>query len=118
MSFSKNPIFFFFTLLALLIHLPIFGQLETARMVIQDLSAPEMHGRAYVKNGHKKAAAYLAKEFKREGTSKVWKQLFAKISHQRQHTTGSLGLENRRQNFSTRKGLFDRSEQPFTQRHL
>ena len=70
MSFSKNPIFFFFTLLALLIHLPIFGQLETARMVIQDLSAPEMHGRAYVKNGHKKAAAYLAKEFKRRGLQK------------------------------------------------
>ena len=66
---SKTPLFFF-TLLALIIHFPVFGQLETARKVIQDLSAPEMHGRAYVKNGHKKAAAYLAKEFKKRGLQK------------------------------------------------
>jgi len=70
MYLSKAPLFFFFTLLALIIHLPVFGQLEIARKVIQDLSAPEMHGRAYVKNGHKKAAAYLAKEFKKRDLQK------------------------------------------------
>jgi aminopeptidase YwaD len=70
MYLSKAPLFFFFTLLALIIHLPVFGQLEIARKVIQDLSAPEMHGRAYVKNGHKKASAYLAKEFKKRDLQK------------------------------------------------
>ena len=67
---STTSLFFFFTLIGLFIHLPVFGQLEYARKVIQDLSAPEMHGRAYVKNGHKKAAAYLAKEFKKRGLQK------------------------------------------------
>tara|TARA_B110000967_G_scaffold209069_1_gene263581 strand:+ start:4895 stop:6196 length:1302 start_codon:yes stop_codon:yes gene_type:complete len=70
MSFSKNPIFFFFSILTFISHTSLFGQLEAARKVIQDLSAPEMHGRAYVKNGHKKAAAYLAKEFKKRGLQK------------------------------------------------
>jgi aminopeptidase YwaD len=93
MYLSKTPLFFFFTLLALIIHLPVFGQLETARKVIQDLSAPEMHGRAYVKNGHKKAAAYLAKEFKKRGLQKFGSSYFQSFPISVNTQPGALDLK-------------------------
>ena len=70
MYLSKTPLFFFFTILTITSHTPIFGQLEASRKIIQDLSAPEMHGRAYVGDGHKIAASYLGKEFKKRGLQK------------------------------------------------
>ena len=38
-----------------------------ARMVVDTLSSPSMHGRGYVKEGHLKAASFIASEFKRLG---------------------------------------------------
>ena len=37
------------------------------RQLIRDLTAPDMHGRGYVKKGDKRAARYIAKVFKKEG---------------------------------------------------
>lgn len=41
--------------------------LPYARQVVDTLSSPSMHGRGYVKEGHQKAATYIASEFKRFG---------------------------------------------------
>lgn len=41
--------------------------LPYARMVVDTLSSPAMHGRGYVDDGHIKAAAFIAGEFKRLG---------------------------------------------------
>ena len=40
-----------------------------ARNLIRTLTAPEYHGRGYVKNGDLKAARFLAKEFRKNGLS-------------------------------------------------
>jgi aminopeptidase YwaD len=76
---SKTPLLFFFTILTITSHTKIFGQLEAAKKIIQDLSAPEMHGRAYVNDGHKIAATYLAKEFKKTGLQKFGGSYFQKF---------------------------------------
>lgn len=41
--------------------------LPYARMVVDTLSAPAMHGRGYVRDGHIKAASFIAAEFKQMG---------------------------------------------------
>lgn len=41
--------------------------LPYARMVVDTLSSPAMHGRGYVKEGHLKAASFIASEFKHMG---------------------------------------------------
>ena len=41
--------------------------LSYARAVVDTLSAPSMHGRAYVREGDRLAARYISREFKRWG---------------------------------------------------
>lgn len=41
--------------------------LPYARMVVDTLSSPSMHGRGYVRDGHMKAASFIAAEFKQMG---------------------------------------------------
>ncbi len=43
------------------------GVLPYARMVVDTLSSPSMHGRGYVKEGHRKAASFIAAEFQKMG---------------------------------------------------
>lgn len=57
-------------------------QFPYARKVVDTLTAPVMHGRGYVQQGDKKAAAYIAGEFKRLGILPLqkngsWYQPFA-----------------------------------------
>ena len=40
-------------------------QLSYAKKNVKKLSSKKMNGRGYVKDGHKKAALYIAKEFKK-----------------------------------------------------
>ncbi len=47
-----------------------------ARKVINELCSRRYAGRAYVANGEKKAAAYIASEFKKAGLSKIGKSYF------------------------------------------
>lgn len=57
------------TLIAVLFFgLSLFSQnIEYAREVVNKLSSKELNGRGYVKNGDKKAADYLASQFKKNG---------------------------------------------------
>ena len=57
-------------------------QFPYARKVVDTLTSPVMHGRGYVQQGDKKAAAYIAGEFKRLGVQPLqkngsWYQPFA-----------------------------------------
>ncbi len=54
---------FFLAFLFLYFFFPAFGQKDFAREEIRLLCSPEFHGRGYVKEGHRKAADYLAKRF-------------------------------------------------------
>lgn len=65
-NFIPGLIAFIFMLLTLFV--PEKPKVMTyARMVVDTLSSPSMHGRGYVKEGHLKAATFIAAEFKRLG---------------------------------------------------
>lgn len=66
-SIPFRPLFVI-ALFLLLFHLPAHGQdLTYARKVVDTLASESMHGRGYVQEGHRLAAAYLASEFERHG---------------------------------------------------
>lgn len=68
-----NVAYVFITLLFFLSMIPQGAKdaprevLPYARMVVDTLSAPSMHGRGYVQEGHLKAASFIAAEFQRFG---------------------------------------------------
>lgn len=59
---NKTTIFFLF-----ISKLLIAQDIDYAKGVVEDLCAPEMHGRGYVENGSNLAADYIAAEFKQIG---------------------------------------------------
>lgn len=68
-----------FLLFAVCITFSTQGQEEYARKIIKKLSSPKIHGRGYVKNGEKKAAKYIAKEFKKHGLNKFNNSYYQKF---------------------------------------
>ncbi len=55
----------------------VFAQdLEYAQRVINDLAAPDMHGRGYVSDGERIAASYISREYKKLGLKKISPKYF------------------------------------------
>ena len=79
---------------SLLFALLSFGQdVKYARGVIEKLSAPEMHGRGYVKNGDKMAADFIKGEFEEFRIEPVNGNYFQRFSFPVNTIPGKLELE-------------------------
>ena len=59
-------IFLSFPIILLLVQIP-YAQTNTFRTYIDTLSSKSFNGRGYVKDGHLKAANYIANEFEKIG---------------------------------------------------
>ncbi|MFH2094996.1 MAG: arginyl aminopeptidase, partial [Bacteroidota bacterium] len=66
----------------LFFSLPVcFGQdIDYARRIISDLSAPEFHGRGFTSKGEKKAAVYLKSELERMNIQALGNGYFQEFS--------------------------------------
>jgi hypothetical protein len=84
-------------ILILLLLLPqgkLTGQeLERARKIITDLSAPRMQGRGYVKKGDHRAANYIRKEFIGIGLQELVKDYYQSFPVQVNTFPGALKLK-------------------------
>ena len=71
LSLRLRPLFTF-ALIILLAHFSAQGQnIAYARKVVDTLASEAMHGRGYVQEGHRLAAAFIANEFERYGLQPV-----------------------------------------------
>ena len=79
---------------SLLFALLSFGHdVKSTRGVIEKLSAPEMHGRGYVKNGDKIAADFIKGEFEELGLDWIDENYFQHFSFPVNTIPGKLELE-------------------------
>src|SRR4030043_96062 len=70
-TIAMHRLLFFVSISILKIHHLDAQDIEYARKVVEDLTSPAMHGRGYVYNGINKAAKYVIREYKKNGTVPV-----------------------------------------------
>lgn len=72
MGLGKQVLILLVAIFAFMLIQPLAAQDRAyVSRVVRDLAAPQMHGRAYYKNGDHKAAAYLEREMKKAGISSI-----------------------------------------------
>ena len=67
--------------------------LEYGRELVDKLASPQFHGRGYVKKGHKKAATFIAREFRQIGLKTLGQSIFQEFPLKVNTFPGSMLLE-------------------------
>jgi hypothetical protein len=76
----KSSLFAFFLFFLIAAETVFSQELEQMKKTVFDLAGEKMHGRGYIKNGHLKAADYIAKEYQKIGLQSFKQNYFQEFS--------------------------------------